>query len=224
MKRNLFCCLLLFVAVFFCGCDRTSIEEFAKNNISEISLNYFVGSTENFSITMSSGLREDPYTIDGVSNDLVKYCVLSIVPKNGISTFGAEYTVEINSDTLTGVFENSPFDKSLASDLETSLNDEDEIYVYIILNNETEIAKMTCISSSFEIKQTDAINLAIDFAREKLIALSDDKKKQIEGYSRIITTDRNLEIYFWYVSFVNTDGETVAMVIDPSSGEIVADM
>jgi len=209
-------------SVVFVGCGGLGIKEIAKNSISELHLNYFSGGTQNFGVAMWSGLREEPYIEDGIKGDMVQFCVLSIVPNAGFEINGAEFTVEVNKQTYSGVFERSPFDRSYASDLKISLNDTDEIFVYIILNGETEIAKLECISSKFKITSTQAIDLAIQHFTE----LQDKKWDNggIEGQCRIISTDRGLGIYFWYICFLDTDKNRVAVIIDPENGEIVADM
>lgn len=222
MKKSWLGICFVAVCVLLGGCSGATINEIAKNNLSEIVMNYFVGNTQKFSINMSSGVRENPYQLDGISNDLVEFCVLTIIPNEGVVANGVEYTVEVNEVSYEGVFENSPFDKSLASDLEIALQPADEIYVYIILNEETEIAKLECITNTFEINQTEAVDLAIEHSFDKLIDLSNDNTESIEGYCKVITTDKNLSIYFWYVSFVNTQNKIVAVVINPNTGEIVA--
>ena len=172
---------------------------------------------------MWSGLREEPYVADGIKGDLVEFCILSIVPAMGFDAQAVEYTAEINKQAYSGVFERSPFDRSFASDLKTSLNESDEIFVYLILNGETEITKLDCISSTFEVKNTQALDIAIQhFAKEE--GVLDKFRKGIEGQCKIISTDKNLGIYFWYVCFFNAQNDRVAVVIDPKSGEIVADM
>lgn len=224
MIKKAICGVLIgLCGLFLSGCGGNNVVEIAKNSISELTLNYFVGETENFKVSMSSGLREQDYAVDGVRGDLVEFCVLSVVPVGGVDTFGLEYTVEINEDTHQGVFEQSPFDHSLASDLGLSVADSDEVFVYIILNNETEIAKLNCISSDFEIKETLAVNIAVEHLLPKISALLEDKKS-IEGYCKVISSDKNLGIYFWYVSFVNTDFTRIAVIIDPASGEIIAEL
>jgi len=209
--------------IVFAGCGGTKLQEIAKNSISELHLNYFSGKTQNFEVAMWSGLREEPYAADGVKGDLVEFCVLSIVPALGFDAQAVEYTAEINKQTHSGVFERSPFDRSFASDLKITINDGDEIFVYLILNGETEIAKLDCVSAGFVIKNTQALDIAIQHFAEEDDVLN-KFRKGLEGQCKIITTDKNLGIYFWYVCFFNAQNERVAVVIDPKSGEIVADM
>ncbi len=215
--------LLVASVVLLVGCGDKKLTEIAKNSISELHLNYFSGNTENYNIAMWSGLREEPYSQDGVKGDLVQFCVLSIVPNSLADVQAVEYTAEVNGQTYSGVFERSPFDRSFASDLKIALNDTDEIFVYLILNGETEIAKLTCISSQFVITSTQALDIAVAhfLANEEAVQKF---ASGVEGQCKIISTDLNLGIYFWYVAFINPQNERVAVVIDTKSGEIVADM
>lgn len=222
MKLRLLLSFLPVLFVFcFSGCS-VSMEELAKNNLAELHNHYFTGSTQNFSISMWSGVREEPYIEDGKRENLVDFCVLSVIPLQGVSTFGLSYTVEINSKTYNGEFEQSPFDKTLAADLEIKLSDADAIFAYIIVDGVTEISKMECISCSFKINNTQALDIAIEGAMQDLMTLSNKGKNSIEGYCKIISTDKNLGVYFWFVRFINNEGGEFAMVIDTNTGEIIA--
>lgn len=219
--RFLFAILPVFVIVAFCGCG-ISVEELTKNYLAELHNHYFVGSTQNFRVSMWSGTREEPYEPNGVRENLVDFCVLSVVPIGDVNTFGLGYTVEINDKTYNGEFEQSPFDRSLAADLETQISDTDSIFVYIIVDGVSEISKMECISCDFAINNVAALNIAAENIGENILTLADNGNKSIEGYCKIISTDRNLGVYFWYVRFINTDGDDIAIVIDTTSGEIMA--
>ena len=221
---GMFSCLCLVTICCFSGCA-VKPEELAKNNLSELHLNYFVGETLNFSVSLWSGYREEPYSLNGVKADLVEFCVVNVVPKNTtVSTFGLSYTVEINEKTYEGQFEDSPFDNSLGADLEVKVNDADSIFVYIIADGESEISKLECISSAFQVNQTQAMDIAIEAAKEKILTLSDNGNESIEGHCKIISTDKNLGIYFWFVSFINSSSDKIALIIDTTTGEIVAEM
>lgn len=219
--RYLFSVLPIVVALAFCGCG-VSAEEIAKNSLAETHYHYFTGSTQNFAISMWSGTREEPYESNGVCGNLVDFCILSVVPTAVVSTFGLSYSVEINDKTYTGEFEQSPFDSSLAADLGVQIKDDDSIFAYIIVDGVTEIGKMSCLSCGFEINNVQALDIAIGEVGEKILELSDNGKKPIEGYCKIISTDRNLGVYFWYVRFVNESGEEISLVIDTKNGKIMA--
>ncbi len=223
--KKFFCCLICCCVLCpFAGCGGITVEEFSKNNLSEQELVFFAGSTQNFSVTLGSGLREEPYLQDGVKGEIVEYALLEVVPKGEKEVFGLEYTVEINGKTYEGVFLESPFDKSLAQDIGVSLRGNEEIFVYIILNNESEIVKLNNLSDSFKVGCAGALDIAIEANRERIVNLSDEFGKSIEVCVRVANTDKTLGIYFWYVGFLNIDGERIGVVIDPSSGEIIADM
>ncbi len=222
MKKCGIMAVILSICVMLAGCGSHSVEEVAKNSISELHINYFSGSTQNFAVSMWSGLREEPYSADGVKNNMVEFCILSIVPKGGFDAQAVEYTAEINDQTYSGVFERSPFDKSLASDLNTSLQEGDEIFVYLILNGETEIARLDSVSAKFVITNSQAIDIFVEHFgcnAEVFSHLNDP----VEGYCKIISTDQSLGIYFWYVCLFNAQNERAAVVIDPQSGQIVAE-
>ena len=220
--RYLFSVLpVMFIALFFAGCGVTT-EELVKNNLAEMHNHYFTGATQHFNVAMWSGVREEPFEQDGIRGQLVDFCVLHVVPIGEVGTFGMTYKVKINDKTYEGEFGKSPFDNSLAADLETSITDTDEIYAEITFDGVTEVANLSCISCDFTIDGTEALNIAVTNAGEVLMILADNGNKSVEGYLRIISTDRNLGVYFWYVRFINVDGEEVCLVIDTNDGSIMA--
>lgn len=219
--RYLFSLLPVFAVIILAGCG-ISVEELVKNNLAESHNHYFTGSTQNFAVSMWSGTREEPYETNGICENRVDFCVLSVVPTTNVSTFGLSYTVEVNEKTYSGEFEESPFDSSLAADLEVAITDTDTIFAYIIVNGVTEISKMQCISCAFEIDNAQALNIAINDASENILSFVENGDKRIEAYCKIISSDRNLGVYFWYVRFVNEDGGEISLVIDTKTGEIVA--
>ena len=219
--RYLFSILPLCVAFFCAGCNLSS-EEIAQKSISEIHNHYFIGSTQNFKISIWSGFREEPYEQNGTKGNMVDFCVVSVLPLNNISTYGLGYTIEVNSKTYNGEFEQSPFDKTLATDLQITLNDDDSIFAYITFDGITEISKMECISCDFKIDNKKAMSIAIETMKDSIISLSNNGESSIEGCCKIISSDKNLGIYFWYVRFINTEGQEIVAVIDTESGEIIA--
>ena len=219
--RYLFSILPVCFAFMFAGCGVTA-EDLMKNYLAECQNNYFVGTTQNFKVSLWSGTREDPYEPNGELGELVDFCIISVVPVGDVSTFGLNYTVEVNDKTYNGEFEKSPFDNSFAADIGVRVEDTDSIYAYIIVDGVSEVGKLECISTNFKIKNTDALSIVVDNFSENIISLSNGGEIPVEGYCKIISTDKNLGIYFWYVRLVNAEGKDITVVIDPSSGEIMA--
>ncbi len=219
--RYLFSILPIFMITFlFTGCG-TTIEDLAKNNIAEMHNHYFIGSTENFQISLWSGVREEPFEPDGIRGQMLDFCILSVVPVGNVGTFGLNYNLEINDKPYSGEFQKSPFDNSFAAALDFLVTDSDTIFADIIHDGITETGKLSCVSCNFTVNSTQALDIAIENVGEQILALTDDNKS-IEGYVRIITTDRNIGVYFWYIRFINTDGKEICLVIDTASGEIMA--
>ena len=215
-------CFCFSLLCYMSGCSK-KIEEVFKENLSELHNNYFVGQTENFNISLWSGIREEPYEMDGIKQNTTDFCILNVVPKNkGTETYGLSYTIEINEETQNGEFEKSPYDSSLASDLKIKINDDDSIFVYLVYNAQTEIGKMTCISKDFSISQQQALDIAISNMQNELLELTDNNSESIEAYCKIISTDKNLGVYFWFIDVVNKEGSHISLVIDTTTGEIVA--
>lgn len=223
MNKKWYCInLILLVMIFFCGCN-VDYAEILKQNISENCEAYFTGTTQNFYVNLYTGEREEPYLLDGISENKVPYCIVAITPITQLQkSENMTYCVEINGSTVQGAFSESPFDNSFAGDLGLKVKSTDTIFVYVKYADSTEVAKMNCISIAFTITSEVALNSAISNLLPDLLAITEGKEQSVECFIQVINKSPKLNIYFWCVNFVTVSGNCLTIIIDTQTGDILA--
>lgn len=218
----------LIVAVFlaavlcigFAGCA-DSEDKAIENAISEIRTDSYRGKGEIFSVTLSTGKREQPYAADGVSNDLVEFAVLTVTPKNSM---GGEfsYSFSVNGKDYSGVFSETPYGISYAVDLKETLPSVREITVNINADTASEQIVLTNVLTENSISAEDALEKAKTEFADVLDGLISNGKLNAEIYIKLLNDRSNHDSkYYWYVAIVNKEAY-YAVVINPETGEIVA--
>lgn len=71
-----------------------------------------------------------------------------------------------------------------------------------------------------KLSAADVINIAKDALKEKIDKEYSEGKAEREIYVKLITADR--ESYYYYVSFIGDGVDYWAMLIDPSTGNIIS--
>lgn len=71
-----------------------------------------------------------------------------------------------------------------------------------------------------KLSSADVINIAKDALKEKIDKEYSEGKAEREIYVKLITADR--ESYYYYVSFIGDGVDYWAMLIDPSTGNIIS--
>ena len=86
----------------------------------------FVANDDIYTVTLSSGKREQNYSLDGVVNPLVDFAVLTIARNNSnpLANDNYSYTITINDQVLSGNLIKSPSDNSYSVDLKINVPDD----------------------------------------------------------------------------------------------------
>lgn len=192
-----------------------------KNHVSDIRYDYYEGETANWYFSFSSGLREEPYVLDGASKPKVEFGIVTVSPKKGTVYKGLSYTVNIDGVEYSGDFERSPFNETFAGDIEKRAANGAEIFVTVTDGSTIEIANLTCISANFAIGANDALELAIIEAESELEELC--KKGRVEVYVKIVADiTHTLSDKFWIVLFLSETGDEISIIINPTTGKCEA--
>ena len=211
--------LLLIVPIMFTACGH-DLQQKCKDNIADIRYNYFEGETENWRISLTSGMRESPYNYDGKAGELVEFSFVSISAKNNAPNIGYAYQVDINDETLEGMFEQSPYDENnYGVDLGQKVNDTDEIYVYVNNGQTSEVAKLECVSVNFQLNAEQALEQAINEVQNDILR---KLSGNFEVYVKVISDeDKTIDTKFWYVLFADENGGEITVIIDPNTKQII---
>ncbi len=217
-KIGIYCvCALLFFGLMFSGCSSDMLS-ISKGKISDVRNNYFQGQTDNWYVSFSSGVRESPYVLDGVSRDKVEFGVVTIMPKNAQKQKSFTYIVGVNDLEYSGEFEACPFDESYAGDIAKQVADDAVIFVTITDGGKEEVANMTCVSCGFAVSAEKALEFAVNEVGTELQELK--KNQDFEVYIKIVADiTQVVEGKYWFVMFLCESGDSINVLINPTTGE-----
>lgn len=223
MKKKLLIFTLLAVCLFsLSACGKSKID--LANYLIEERNNLFTANDDLYNVTLSSGMREEDYNFDGKISPKVEFAVLTLTRNDGSPLANDTYTyiVTINEDKRTGTMEKSPVDNSYAVDLETAIADDAEISVSISFTGYHFKQELTNTSNDFSVDKNTALSIANKELEHDLKNVMSDNAK-IEVVMKILKDYSNIEkSYYWYIGVISTNGETLGILIDANSGEIIA--
>ena len=217
---------ILIVSSIFCltACGKKSIN--LNDFLIEERNNLFTAQDELYTVTLSSGLREENYALDGIVNNKIDFAILTIVRNNSnpLSNDTYTYKVIVNDQTYTGDMERSSSDNSYSADLMINIPADATVNAEIKFTGYTFNQAMENTSNSFTVDKAKAIEIANSELKTELENLLADKNTKIEVVMKLLKDFSNSELktYYWYVGIISTNGETLGLLIDANSGNIIA--
>ena len=217
--------LLIFICpLFLFGCNNANLKAIVNEKLSEVRFNLFSASSDEINIKFTSGFREDPYILNGKSENKKEFGVITVKFLKSLPNTNASpnFVITIEDMDFDGVFELNPFDQTYVQDIETFVLDDSNVTIKIMfgeLNFETSLKN---VSKEFSINHKDALNIFIkEF--EKDINLLLKNGKDFEVYVKIISDPNfSLDKNYFYVCLISNSGISFSLIIDPLSGQILA--
>lgn len=206
MKKHIaiFSLSALLVCLCFSGCGAREPERSAAR-LADYRPVFLEGSSGGVSAAVYSGVREDPYSLDGECGEKKDYAVVTLSGYDGgvdgvkaeLKTDGASYDVELSPH---------PFDDDLSAELPVRLDDG--------------ITSATLVVGAEEITLTGGAPVygagyALTLAKETV----NDRGEIVLRLTRSPLSDDGGR--YWYVSFTEGD-ETSSVLINAESGEVAA--
>lgn len=225
MKKKLLIFTLLAVCVLgLTACGKSSIN--LGDYLIEERDNLFTANDSLYNVSFSSGMRESDYNFDGVITDKVEFGVLTLMRNDAEALANDNYTyiVTINEEKFTGLMEKSPVDNSYAVDLGVKVSNDATIVVSINFTGYTFNQTLVNTSNDFSVDKNTALEIANNELKEDVKNITSDKNTKIEVVMKILKdySTEDLKNYYWYVGVVSSNGETLGILIDANSGEIIA--
>lgn len=202
------------------ACSKSKIsQDVSINVLSEYRKNLFVSKTNFCVATFTSGQREENYVMDGNNTALVDFGVLTVKFDNYTSQSLPKFELKINNDLYAGEFEHNPYDNTFVFDIQKQVNDNDTLNLYLIDFDQSTL--LQCFSKNWNINYKQAHNIFTEkYKTEIANHLFDDMLKG-EVYIKIVSDDKELKNFYWYVLLVCQNGDMYSSLIDVNSGEIV---
>ena len=224
MKKKFLIMMLLVVTLFsFTACKKSEIN--LQNYLIEDRQNLFATNDDLYTVTLSTGFREIDYCFDGVVNEKTAFAILSLNRNDNkpLSNDNYSYTITINEEVLTGFLEKSQVDGSYSIDLEKEIPADANINVKVSFTGYSINQDLTNISNNFNVDNSTALTIANDQLKNDVQNLV-NSNSSIEVVTKILTDNSAIDInnYFWYVGVISSNGETMGVLIDANSGEILA--
>jgi hypothetical protein len=220
MKKRIF--LIGFIVVFslavFAACMPSGVKQ--NPRLSELRDNILVGEAGGYRVVAVTGMRENPFAIDGISQkEKVNFTVITVTPVTYLPGIEYEFEVKIGANEYKGKLVRHPFNNTYSTEiavatLENSLE-------FIIKGAPNATVTLTSVKNENYIDADKAYSIAYNKLKSNIEDKSKDKEYEI--FIRLIENPVNSSGgYYWYVAFIFEDDTTYACLIEPTSMEIVA--
>lgn len=236
------------VAVSLAGCGKT-LQDRVADNLSEWTSVYFYGesgfgngsssggtsgstssgtssgntsgtSGGGFYASISSGVREEDYKMDGRSGKKVDFALLCVRPaQENNATQKISGSLTIDGTALPVVLELNPFNGFYMLDLERRLSGQEQVsFAYA-----GQTIALQCESNSFAVNDLDAIRIAAENLSDKILECRRGNNLGAECYLRVLDRRTNqLDSTFWCLTVVTEQNKTYSIVISAKDGSVLA--
>lgn len=203
----------------FSACEQ-DVKEDLLDNLSDVRYNVFAGQNSELCANLMCGVREISYSYDGISNKKCEFGVISVTIKNKNNYENISYTLTVGESIITGTLEENPYDHTFMTDIERIIGCDKS--VYLTLEGITTNMLLVCESASWQVQYDEAIDIAFESLESEITKFYQKKKLCAEGYLKIIFDQNSTtKLFYWYFGVVGQNGETVAVIIDPQTGDII---
>jgi len=187
----------------------------AKDNISRRTDAYFAGESEQFAVSVEKGRREKTFIADGKATDVVDFCQITVIPLKSNDYKSINFVIKGDDSTLSGEITTSYFGEFFSL-IELGFTPKT---VTVTAGEETCEIELTDMLEG-KLTSSDAVNIAKAAIKDKIAKDNEEYKAEREIYVKLITGDRTN--YYYYVSFIGDGVDYWAMLIDPSTGDIIS--
>ena len=187
----------------------------AKDNISRRTDAYFAGESEQFAVSVEKGRREKTFIADGKATDVVDFCQITVIQLKSNDYKSINFVIKGDDSTLSGEITTSDFGEFFSL-IELGFTPKT---VTVTAGEETCEIELTDMLEG-KLTSSDAVNIAKDAFKDKIAKENEEGKAEREIYVKLITGDRTN--YYYYVSFIGDGVDYWAMLIDPSTGDIIS--
>lgn len=217
LKAILISVLCLSISLLFIGCN-SSIDKY-YSNISEIRDAVYEGKSDKMSVAAVSGVREQPFSVDGKVNDKVEFTVITVKPAQFLPNQLYNYSVSIGGKDYSGVLAMHPFGESYSVEI-AARADEEKLQLSLKLNDYAETIELSSVKEADDIGADKALEAAMKALNEELKPLKKAGGYDCEIYVRLIENPINSDGgYYWYVAFMGE--KTYAALIDRKTAAVV---
>lgn len=175
----------------------------------------YVGESGAFAVSVETGMREDPFLADGKATEVKSFAEITVTPLKSNSCKEVTYTLSCGENTLNGTLAANTFGE-FRQDVPLDFAPDK---IAVTADGATEEIELQNVLDG-KLTSSDVINIARKEFADRIAAESADGAPSREIYVKLISGDR--ETYYYYVSFIGEGVDYWAMLVNPSTGEIVS--
>lgn len=223
MKKKILILFLAICSLTLVACGNKGLT--LKDYLIEERQTLYTAQDDLYTASFSSGMRENNYSFDGVKNDMVEFGIICFA-RTDSKTMAKDhyaYTVKINEQTYTGNLQQSELDNSYSADIQVCAPAGATVSVQIDFTGYTFNKEMANTTAEFAIDHNKALDIAGKELKQSMKNLSSDKNNKMEAVMKIVKdTSTEASHYYWYVGVVSTNGDVLGVLVDSTTGEIIA--
>lgn len=218
MLKKLFLGVLCILPIVgLAGCGEMDSLSLVKNNMSEMTNVYYFSDNDNLKVSLASGQRETTYQYDGKSTEKVDFSLI-VAELDSCDTELCQ--VLIDGETTDVLLEFNYRTGKHMADLQKKLTGEEVIQ--IIYGDET--ANMVNKSKDFAVSSEQALQIGVEYLKDFIEPLCEDKNFNGECYLRIMDTLTGEENgALWLFSVLSNDGQVKNIIISTTEPNVLAD-
>lgn len=210
--------VMILVCLGLSGCGLNAKSD-VVNNLSDVRYSVFVGQNDGAVANLMCGMRENPYSYDGISNKKTEFGVLTVFFKNR-PTQNLHYSLSVGKSSFAGTLEENPYNHSFMADIQKIVDSSEA--VYLTIEGVAENMQLMPESAGWEIQYSQALDIAFDALEEDLMKLYSSRKFCAECYLKIVMDQSSIENpYYWCFMYVGQNGQSGSVIIDVHSGEVL---
>ena len=183
------------------------------------SYNIFDAKTENLKVNLMCGMREEPYSYDGISNKKCEFGVLTVIFKNSIQNDVINFKLETLTQTFEGQLERNYKTGAYMADIEKILENDEQLNLSI--SGYEENITLACQNKNWAAQYQQAFEIGLQTLGDEVNNFFENKKFKAEAYLKIIYDEEGVfDKYFWYFGIVGQNGSNLAVIID-TNGKVI---
>ncbi len=211
--------MLLTVTLLLFGCGKSNLEKY-EASISELREYLFAAENTDYKITAISGVRENPYEMNGICAARQDFTVITVTPASFAPDATYRYRTEIDGAVYEGDLLPHPFAQSLSVDIPAACKS--DFTLTVTCGSEQTFAMQSAVTGDL-ISAEKAFTIALEKLKGELKRFRVKNKLQAEIYVRLMENPIDGSGgYFWYVAFVGEEKEIVAVLLRGDTGAVSA--
>jgi len=211
--------IILFVGIS--SCSRASYYQLALDNLSEARFYMKQDEDSNLKVQFFTGMRENPYNQDGISEKTTAFGIINVEPKDKSLSglLSVEGVLKAGDESIPVTLDKNPYGNNFACDVERLFDKGTDLS--FTLNTQTNGVTNSIVFNLQPCMADGAISWekALEIACGNLTSKI-KKAGKFECYVKIISDLVANTGSYWYVQFITQKGDTFFCVVD-ADGNIV---